>query len=677
MNNLLKVAVMLTAYDAMSREVQAAVGKSKKELDGLQDYSKKMFAQGLGLAGAGATGFAFLGKATKDFADLQEGALDLRSTMTADGGIFNEKQFEKINSLAVQLGNQLPGTTSDFHAMFTAMINGGLNAENILSGVGESAAFLAIQLRMPYDEAGKFAAKMKEATGVADSEMMQFLDTIARTKQVGVDAQEMQYAFARSTGALKLMGIQGLEASKAMATVDAMLIKSGQSGETIGTGMTSIFKAMLDPSKMNALNAASKEFGFTMEFMDKKTGKFLGLENMMAQFDKMKNLTAEQKNLISSSFLGNGADSNFMNILADKGSAGFNAMSAAMAGQATLTDKIKIKTSGLNSQYEAFQGTVTNIFASMGKVMEPVLTKGVNLMNKLASWLQVFIDKHPKFAQFVLTFIALGSAVLVIAGVVRMVQGLIAVMKILNIVLAMNPFILFVTLAVVAVALLITYWTPITKFFSNLWIGIKKWFWIGVNFIKEFMLSVFVPGYLIFKHWDIIGPYFNKLWNGVKGIFTRAGDWISSIIGPKMFNAGVNIIKSIAKGIWSMATFPVDVLKKVVSNMRDLLPFSPAKTGPFKDLHKIKIVETIAGSIKSLPLVRAMSNVAGAAANALGGKAPSLSGAGGGVTIHYNPVIHIGAGANKDEFMQLLKEHSAEIMRMFDRESKKNNRTKF
>jgi len=669
---------MLTAYDAMSREVQSAVGKSKKELKDLQDYSQKMFAQGLGLAGAGAAGFTFLGKATKDFADLQEGALDLRSTMTGDGGIFNEKQFEKINALATQLGNKLPGTTSDFHAMFTAMINGGLNAENILSGVGESAAFLAIQLKMPYDEAGKFAAKMKEATGVADSEMMAFLDTIARTKQVGVDAQEMQYAFARSTGALKLMGIQGLEASKAMATVDAMLIKSGQSGETIGTGMTSMFKAMLNPDAMNKLNAASKEFGFTMEFMDKKTGKFLGLENMMAQFDKMKNLTAEQKNLISSSFLGAGADSNFMNILADKGSAGFNSMSAAMAGQATLADKIGIKTAGLNSQYEAFQGTVTNIFASMGKTMEPTLTRLIKLMNWLAVGIQNFVSMHPRITQLALTMTAFVSAALMIAGVVRIVQGIIAVMKVLNIVMAMNPFILIAAAAILAISLIIVYWEPIKAFFIKLWGNLKASFNAFVSDMTKVFKFLFAPQILIYKNWDKIISYFIKLWAGVKNIFSSVGDWISSIVGPKMFNAGVNIIKSIAKGIWSVATFPVDVLKKVVSNMRDLLPFSPAKTGPFKDLHKIKIIETIASSIKGAPLVKAMSNVAGSAINAMTGKAPSLSSAsGGGYHINYAPVIHIGAGANKEDFMNMLKEHSADIVRMMDRAKAKTNRTNF
>lgn len=676
MNNILKVAVMLTAYDAMSREVQSAVGKSKKELQDLQNYSKKMFAEGLGLTAAGSTGFAFLGRATKDFADLQEGALDLRSTLTKDGGLIDEVQFNKLNKIAEQLGNKLPGTTSDFHAMFTAMINGGLNAENILSGVGKSAAYMAIQLKMPYDAAGKFAAKMKEATGVADEDMMDFLDTIARTKQVGVDADEMQYAFARSTGALKLMNIQGLEASKTMAIVDAMLIKSGQSGETIGTGMTSIFKAMLNPAAMGKLNSVAQQFGINMEFMDKKTGKFLGIENMMAQFDKMKNLTAEQKNMISTAFLGAGADSNFMNILADKGSAGFNSMTRAMSEQATLTDKVELKTAGLNSQYEAFQGTITNIFASIGKTMEPTLTGLIKLFNWLATSIQNFVSLHPRITQLIVTIVAFTSAALMIAGVIRIIQGVIAIMKVLNIVMAMNPFILIAAAAILAVSLIITYWEPIVDFFKRTWRTILNVFLLS-NPFGWLILVVYNTIRLIRKHFTL-APWFKKVLNDAKDVVLGALTWWYVDLPKMFFNAGSNIAKSIWNGIKSIGHKPIEALKGIVQSMRDFLPFSPAKTGPFKDLHKIKIIETIAGTIKGTPLVKAMSNVASQGVKAMTGTAPRLAMAGGGgITVVYNPTIHIGAGSNKEDFMSMLKTHSAEILKMIERETKKNSRTQF
>jgi flagellar biosynthesis component FlhA len=43
-----------------------------------------------------------------------------------------------------------------------------------------------------------------------------------------------------------------------------------------------------------------------------------------------------------------------------------------------------------------------------------------------------------------------------------------------------------------------------------------------------------------------------------------------------------------------------------VQKIRNLLPFSPAKEGPLRDLHKIKLIQTIADTIKPDPLVEKM-----------------------------------------------------------------------
>jgi TP901 family phage tail tape measure protein len=674
MSSILKVAVMLTAYDAMSREVQAAVGKSKKELTDLQNHAKSLFGQGAGLLGAGAAGASIIKGTIQDFADLQEGALSLKSVMMKDGGVLDTKQFDQMNKLAEKLGNKLPGTTSDFHEMFTTMIRSGVKAENILDGVGDGAANLAIALKIPYSEAGKFAAKMKEATGVADKEMKDFLDTIARTAQVGVDSQDMQQAFAKSTGALKLMNIQGLEASKSLSGVYAMLVKSGQSGETIGTGMTSIFKSFLDPKKMNDLNAMAQKFGFQMEFMDKKSGEFLGVENMMDQFDQMKNLTAGQKNSLSEALLGTGKDSNFMTILADKGVAGFNEMTKAMAEQATLQDKVDINTSGLNSQMEAFEGTITNISSAIGSQFEPSLTALAKLMNAVAGSIQEWVSNNPKLTKLIALIVSFTSAALMIAGVVKMIQGAIAIFKILNIVIAMNPFVLIIAGIILAASLLIVYWDDIAKFFTRLWNKIKSVAAQGVNqlisrfkFLWDGIKNIFGMLYQLFLKFHPLGILVKN--------FDKIVSFLSSL-KSKFFNAGASIAKSIWDGIKSMANKPVEAISNIVKSMRDFLPFSPARTGAFKDLHKVKIVETIANSMKPAPMVNAMSRAVGATAG-VGVRGGVRGGSSQGTTINYSPVVNIGAGANKADFMQMLNDHKEELMRMLAAHQANKLRTKF
>lgn len=79
----------------------------------------------------------------------------------------------------------------------------------------------------------------------------------------------------------------------------------------------------------------------------------------------------------------------------------------------------------------------------------------------------------------------------------------------------------------------------------------------------------------------------------------------------KFFNAGRNIVTSIADGIKSAVGVVTDAIGNVASKVRDFLPFSPAKEGPLLDIHRLNFGGTIAQSIKrAVPIVqRQMSSL--------------------------------------------------------------------
>ena len=52
-------------------------------------------------------------------------------------------------------------------------------------------------------------------------------------------------------------------------------------------------------------------------------------------------------------------------------------------------------------------------------------------------------------------------------------------------------------------------------------------------------------------------------------------------MGRLLYNAGRSILQGLTNGIRSLASGPIDAVKGVVSGVRNLLPFSPAKEGPF------------------------------------------------------------------------------------------------
>lgn len=472
MKKELKIAVILSAYDRMTRVVNDAVNQSTKKIDELKAKSMNLFGTGTAQIAAGVGIAASLAPAISAYADLEDSALRLKSVMMKPGGTV-PADFEKVNKLAVELGNVLPGTTSDFQGMFATMIRGGVTTQNILGGTGKAAAYLAVQLKLPYEEAAQGVARLKEATGIADSETMGFMDTIARLDNVGVRFDEMRYAFSRSAGQLKFLGIQGAKATSEIATLYAMLIKGGASGETVGTGMSTAFSNLFDKKKMEAANQAAKKLGFQFEFIDKK-GKFKGVENFVKQLDKLQGMSEQQiADVLAPLFGATGQDSQFIKSIAQGGFAEYIAMQKRMADQASLQEKVTSQLGGLKQLWEATTGTFTNFMAAFGESIAPELKKLTELLGELSAKMQEFTANNPRLAKFI-GLMVMGTAVfMTVLGIINLVK---AAMVALNVVMLMNPWVLMAAAAVAAVAMIYAYWDPIKDWFTQLWADVKSIF---------------------------------------------------------------------------------------------------------------------------------------------------------------------------------------------------------
>src|SRR5208337_745096 len=130
-----------------------------------------------------------------------------------------------------------------------------------------------------------------------------------------------------------------------------------------------------------------------------------------------------------------------------------------------------------------------------------------------------------------------------------------------------------------------------------------------------------------------------------------------------LFSAGANIIKALASGIWSAITFPARATEAVVAKIRGYLPFSPAHEGPLRNLNRIRIVETIAESIRPGPALAAIRRTAAAiaiaapiavapmmVAPAIAGSARGGQAGGAPIVIQVHQEIHItGADAGDDQ----------------------------
>ncbi len=416
------LSMLLTLKDLAS----GPLGQTQSKI---QKFSHDMMAIGATSKMMGSSILNAMKTPIQAFSDAEDASTSLKVAMMDAGGHV-DKSYGKVNDLATQLGSKLPGTTADLQNMMTALKQQNVTAEAMLGGVGKAAAYLGVNLKMPYVEAAKFAAKTGEAAGVAAQDMEKFMDIISRTSNLGVEAGEMQYAFSRSAGALKAVKMQGLESAASMSVLYAQFIKAGASGETVGTN----FGGMLENlkkfqygigDKADSAKKSLKGLGIEMQFFDKQ-GKFLGPREMIGQLEKLKNLKPDKRAKAMDSLFGGGQDAQMVNTLMDGGVKAYDLMNKRMKDQADLNTKVEAQLKTLKNVWDAASGTFTNTLASIIEPLAPDLKRAADLFGDLSLSIGKFTKEHPQLTRIAAGLALVTGAALVTGGTAIMGVGMAA-----------------------------------------------------------------------------------------------------------------------------------------------------------------------------------------------------------------------------------------------------------
>lgn len=169
-------------------------------------------------------------------------------------------------------------------------------------------------------------------------------------------------------------------------------------------------------------------------------------------------------------------------------------------------------------------------------------------------------------------------------------------------------------------------WQALSDFFSGLWEGIKAMFNTALQFILDLFLNWTLLG-LIISHWESIRTATVDAWNrvvdfvkgipqkfidglqAILGIAMKMREWVGGIrqaavdkftslvdfvkgipqkikdglgeVSAMLWDSGRKIIQGLIDGITSKIDAVKDAVGGVLKSARNLLPFSPAKEGPF------------------------------------------------------------------------------------------------
>ena len=506
------------------------------------------------------------------FAQAEVAATNLRvAMMDKDGKV--SSNFEKINKLATNLGDKLPGTTADFQDLMTMLVRQGMSAETILGGTGEAAAYLSVQLEMQPKQAAEFAAKMQDATRTTEKDMMGLMDVIQKGFYAGVDPTNMLGAFKNLGSAMDTIKMKGLDGAKALAPFVAMFDQAGMDGSASGNAMRKVLQKGMKYGDIQAtLNKLRKKgllrSNINLDFTNGK-GEFGGFDKLFSELTKLKKLdTAERIKVIEGVF-GNDAEVNqVVSTLIEKGKAGYEEFAAKMEKQADLRKRVDEQLGTLTNIWEATTGTFTNLLAEIGATIAPQLKQLSAELGEITEKVKNWVKANPeltgtlmKIAVFLTAVVGItgalasafsfllfpiGRTALFLGSLGKTIIGIIPNILAFSAALLTNPLtwiVAGIAAVIAAIVLLVKNWDVVKEAFATGWNWLCELFNTGWENIKGFFASGIDKITATISSWDPLGLFYKVFaqvmgWFGVDlpNSFSAFGSKIMSALGNGIFN---------------------------------------------------------------------------------------------------------------------------------------------
>lgn len=743
----LTVAVTLKAIDNMSRVVQSATNNAANRLQALgkrvSDVSSKMRAVSTAVVGTGLVMSAALAAPTKT-------AMDFESAMTGLGkqaGVTRDaygkmttagsKVMAGLTNQVFALSREIPYTAVEIAGMMEAGARMGVVGESNLAAFTRQTAMMAAAFDVAdparlAEDFGKLGnvldIPINQMGGLAD--VINYLDD--QTLAKGGDIIEV---LTRVGGTARQLGM-AKEQTAALATA---FLSLGKAPETAATASAALLtKLATAPMRPDTFQAGLKELNLNDNALnlimtsDPQKG-------LLQVLDKINALPKNRQVIVGARLFGAefGDEAAALAQSVDKYRE-IIALSQSTEALGSMQREFNARMQDTANQLK-IAGNMASILAiKFGTLFLPLVSQALSFITPLIDRLTQWVDANPTLARNIGLVAAAVAGVLVVGGtflallgsvggaiggglgmLANFARGLGTVAKHVRtagtwlrnlyvaatILASVTPvgWIIGIGVALAAAAVLVfKYWKPIAGFFRGLWRGLGE----GLAPVVAAIMPAFAAIGNALR--PLLAPiqaawgWITRLLQPVEDVGGAAenmgvrwgrviGQMLATLVGlPGQFlTAAGNIVNAIVQGINSKAGEAWGAMKNLTAGLRAYLPFSPAKAGALRDIHRIRLVETIAAGVKPAPLVNAMARVAVATRQAISpavrnGLAPAAAGAAGraggaAVSIDFSPHIDARGAASgvESNILSQLQGMKHELRKMVEDAVASRNRTKF
>lgn len=737
MDNVLVIKVLLKAVDQMSQVINKGANYATKKLTSLHESANKLadnsFKAGQQLVASGVAMGAPLVAITKQAMDFEEAMADVAKVADFEkGGI----QLQDLAESAKQLGPHLGKSAAEAAGLMANLAAGGIPTDK-LAEVAKSAGEIGVAFDMSATDAGDRFVKLMNSMRLSIGETQDAANAMNLLSDKDASKAREILDFMTQGGA---SAAQSLHMSAAeMSAIGSAFLSIGKSADVSGTTVKRMQKTIVDDKVISAIYKQAgggmeglmavmekgaglkgdardqyfqrfgeygnevKELAFNMEKVHKNVELVANSSNyansVSNEFNKRMDTTAGRLARVKAQaeVVGLEMGETLLPILKDildqvlplikrfgewvkQNPELVKGILKAVAGLAALklaTGYLSFAAGGIFRLFSMGTGTIKNTSKAIGWLTDKKKGLGHWIFVMRYRWLQLsqfmtgrFIPAANRIGAVIgssigKVFMGVGrvfSVVGRIVGVVsrifsgvfvRAIGGAIKIFSLLGNVMRANP----IGAAITIIGLLLTY--LITNVQS-----VKDAFMYVINKIVGFFQPLI----------DIV----NLVIKGAKLLF----GFFSGDSGPQVDATamGEKTVDTYAQGMENKFPDAQKTMGKGLGGIRDQLPSSPAKKGPLKDLHKIKIVQTIGESIKKThastleaPLQSVLARATNMAGKGIGlDRVAARDGFGGGITANFT--INLNGGSKNDAtqvaleckrvFQQLMKEYTNQQARV-------------
>lgn len=390
-------------------------GQHQKTMYALRGTSDTFIRAGRGMLVAGgiiAYGFTKAVSAAAEF----ERKMDYFGAVTDT----NSKKMQKLSKFTLQVAQDTIYSANEIADGFVELGKAGVNADQIMRGVGRAMAYLGAAADIPLPEAAQIITSAVAQFELGGKQAIHVADLLAGAANASIaDVTDIGYALKYVGGIAHTAGL-GLDD---VTTAISVLAKAGIRGSTAGTTLRQMIVSL--PGTTDKAQAALKDLGIITEDGSNKFYDLHGNLKPLSQVfqilqNSMKGLTKEQQTTTLRTIFQTRALS-AASVLMRAGSKGFKNMMGEMS-KVTAMEVANKRLDNLSGDIEILKGNIETLVIQQGGPFQEMLRGWVQQLTKL---IQAYSKLDPQTQRFITQAIGATGAGLILLGTLNLIIGII------------------------------------------------------------------------------------------------------------------------------------------------------------------------------------------------------------------------------------------------------------